>query len=215
MSSTAAFSGAGQERYRKGGSCGGTAWLQMGGVPYSTPKRKPLELGQGSQGRIFRKSVLLKGFRMFPICRFPLNRTMCQRRTPKIASAPLRRRCQPRIVMRRRHSKGRSLDNPLTRVGNGPQRTIWIDAKLSWRLVGTFENSKWQIFMLCHCRNQVIINIDVKQQRTAVRNSRRESRPALKSWWASSMERPNFRSFSQLLRRDCSQCAGVAWLSTN
>ena len=29
----AALSSTGQERYREGGSCSGTAWLQMGGVP--------------------------------------------------------------------------------------------------------------------------------------------------------------------------------------
>ena len=92
----------------------------------STP-RIPSEL---AQGRIFRKSRLshsksviwngwcrdTHGFLMFPICRCslqPLHWSMRQRRTLKIASAPLRQRCQPRIVMRRHHSKGcRSLDEP-------------------------------------------------------------------------------------------------------
>ena len=54
---------------------------------------------------------------------------MRQRRTLKIASAPLRQRCQPRIVMRRHHSKGcRSLDEPYQRV-NGPSWTIRLRKK--------------------------------------------------------------------------------------
>ena len=96
----------------------------------STP-RIPSEL---AQGRIFRKSRLshsksviwngwwwwcrdTHGFRIcFLFVDFPekpLHWSMRQRRTLKIASAPLRQRCQPRIVMRRHHSKGcRSLDEP-------------------------------------------------------------------------------------------------------
>ena len=131
----------------------------------STP-RIPSEL---VQGRIFRKSRLshsksviwkymewvMPWYPWFPnvsICFLfvdfpekPLHWSMRQRRTLKIASAPLRQRCQPRIVMRRHHSKG----CPSIRLASGQSQAgdlCLLSNRTSFSPYGTYENSMWPFF---------------------------------------------------------------------
>ena len=143
--SSAAFSGTGQERHREGGSCGGTAWLQMGGAEFhpefSRIVSRMFNWKDSGNPYLYLSTNCLNlyygigdahGFLIFPIRRFSnpfidprADAAFCRsRRTPKIASAPLRQRCQPRIVMRRRHGCRSSLEHRGQWTMNGPFKSI-------------------------------------------------------------------------------------------